>query len=493
LSFYLDTSIRFFLSPVTYRIFFALRIPPFHNHSAMIISAICARERIAMLHRSQKYLARYRQRFMLINRNYTLLWLGSGISLMGDTLFTTVLTLWIGTLLHNQSYAPLAISGIALAAALPALLISPFAGVFVDRWQKQKTMRFMDVMRAVLVLSLLLVSGPLPLPFLSPQTAALSMPLKLGAIYLVVAAMSSLSQFFNPSTKALLREIVPEEQRTRAFALNTGTGMVVWGLGSAFAGICYVNLGVSWAILFNAVSFICSWILIRRMHVSESAVEAPPQKERLRHVFKDLREGLQFIEENLLLRTVIRTESLLSFGIGIINTLAFFFVTQNLHVPVSLFGLFCAVPSFGGILGTWLVNSSAAKIGAVRVYYGAMLLSGIAMILTALQSQPLIALIGIILINIANSHAEVVVGPLILNATPEKMAGRVFSTFGTATTTSSLLATFLSGYLSSTLLHSVNIHLSAIDLNATSMLNSCAGMALMIGGLYAYRCLRKIQ
>ena len=64
-----------------------------------------------MRHRSQKHLALSCHRFLLINRNYTLLWLGSTISLIGDILFMTVLTLWIGTLLHNQSYAPLATSG----------------------------------------------------------------------------------------------------------------------------------------------------------------------------------------------------------------------------------------------------------------------------------------------------------------------------------------------------------------------------------------------
>ncbi len=402
-----------------------------------------------MLHHAQKYLARYRHRFTLINRNYTLLWLASTISFIGDVLFMTVLTLWIGTLLHNQSYAPLAISGIALAAALPALLVSPFAGVFVDRWQKQKTMRSMDVMRAVLVLSLLLVSGPGPLPFLSAHTAALPLPLKLAAIYFVVAAMSSLSQFFNPSTKALLRHIVPGEKLTRASALTTGTAMAVWPLGAALAGICYANLGVSWAIALNAASFICSWLLIRRMHVSEPAAFLVAQKEGLHHVFKDLREGLQFIEENLLLRTLMRTESLLAFGLGIINTMAFFFITQNLHVPVSLYGLFSGVPSLGGI--------------------------------------------GMVLINVAHSHTEAVVGPLILNATLEKMAGRVFSAFGTTTTISGLLGTFLSGCLSSTLLHTVDIHLYVIHLNATNTVNSCAGVALIGGGLYAYRYLRKVQ
>jgi MFS family permease len=447
-----------------------------------------------MRHSSQKYLARSRQRFLLINRNYTFLWIGSAISYTGDVLFLISLTLWIGTLLQNQSYAPLAISGIALSAALPALMIGPFAGVFVDRWQKQKTMRFMDVIRAILVLSLLLVSGSGPLPFLSASTSVLPIPMKLGIIYLVVAAMSTLSQFFNPSTKALLREIVPEERLTGASALTTGTAMAVcWPVGSALAGICYANLGVNLAILLNAVSFICSWMLIRSMHVSEPAPSLVVEKQELHHVFKELWEGFQHIEGNLLLRTLLCAESLLAFGFGIINTMAFFFITQNLHVPVSLYGLFNGVPSLGGILGTWLISRSATTREHPRVYYTARLLAGIAMIVTALQSQPLIALVGMVIINIAHSCTEALVGPLILGATPEKMEGRVFSTFGTATTISSLLATFLSGYLSSTLLHPVAFHSSFITLNATSILGSCAGIALVGGGLYASKHFRKMK
>jgi len=64
-----------------------------------------------MLHHCQKCLALFRQRFLLIHRSYTVLWLGSTISFIGDIPFMTVLTLWIGMLLHNQSCAPHATSG----------------------------------------------------------------------------------------------------------------------------------------------------------------------------------------------------------------------------------------------------------------------------------------------------------------------------------------------------------------------------------------------
>jgi len=419
---------------------------------------------------------------LLINRNYTLLWLGGTISLIGDTLFTMMLILWVGTLLQNQSAAPLAVSGVVLAAALPALLIGPFAGVFVDRWPKQRTMRIMDALRAVLVCSLLPISGPLPLP----------LAVKLTIMYLVVAAVSGLSQFFTPATKAILKEVVPQEQLTRASALTVGAGVFSWAIGSACAGICYVSLGAGWAIALNAASFACSWVLVGRMRVSAAARVASAQPTSLRRVLTELREGLRFIQGQLQLRTILLTESLYSFGWGIVSVLALFYITQNIHVPMSLFGLFSAVPAIGGILGILLVDRAVAKRGATRVYARAFLFAGVMVIVSTVPNQAIIDLVGFTLIGIATMQAEVLVGPLILFATPEQMVGRVFSTLGTVTTLSSFLATFLSGYLSSTLLQGVVVHLPTGELNATNLLHIGAGVLIFVGGLHASRQFRRL-
>ena len=59
-----------------------------------------------------------------VNRNFTLLWLGEGISVLGDFVFDTTLVLWIGTILaQGQPWAPMAVSGVLLCASLPALLL----------------------------------------------------------------------------------------------------------------------------------------------------------------------------------------------------------------------------------------------------------------------------------------------------------------------------------------------------------------------------------
>jgi MFS family permease len=436
-----------------------------------------------MFPRFSRHLRAFPKPALLINRNYTLLWLGGTISQIGDVLFTMTLVLWIGTLLQNQSAAPLAVSGVVLAEALPALLIGPFAGVFVDRWPKQRTMRIMDILRAVLVCSLLPISGPLPLP----------LAVKLTIMYLVVAAVSVLSQFFTPATKAILKDVVSEEQLTRASALTVGAGVFAWTVGSACASICYVSLGAGWAIALNAASFVCSWVLIGRIRVSAKDRRALAQSASLRHSLTELREGLRFIQGQLQLRTLLLTQSLYSFGWGIVSVMAFFYITQNIHVPMNLYGLWMAVTAIGGILGTSLVDRAAARVGATSVYARALLFVGVMVIVSTVPNLAIIALLGFILNGTATVQAEALVGPLVLFATPKQMVGRVFSTLGTVTTLSSLLATFLSGYLSSTLLQGVVVHLPTGELNATNLLHIGAGVLIFVGGLHAFHQFRKLQ
>lgn len=436
-----------------------------------------------MFPRFSKHLRAFPKLALPINRNYTLWWLGGTISQIGDVLFTMMLLLWVGTLLHNQSAAPLAVSGVVLAASLPALLIGPLAGVFVDRWPKQRMMRLMDALRAVLMCSLLPISGLLPLP----------LALKLTIMYLIVATVSGLGQFFTPAANAILKEIVSQEQLTRASALFVGAGVFSWAIGSACAGICYVSLGIGWAIALNAASYACSWVLLGCVRVSSTETRASTQHPSLRCVWTELREGLHFIGGQLQLRTILLTESLYSFGWGIVSVLAFFYITQNIHVPMSLYGLFNAVPAIGGILGTVLARRVAAKVGATSVYARAFLFAGVMVVVSTVPNQAIIALLGFTLIDIVYQQAHVLVGPLVLFATKDAMVGRVFSTLLTVTTLSSLLATFLGGYGSSTLLQRVVVHLPTGELNATNLLYIGAGVLIFVGGLHASRQFRKRQ
>lgn len=61
-------------------------------------------------------------------------------------IYFITLSLWIATVIaQGQVWAPAAASGVLFAAALPTLIPGPFAGVFVDRWDRRLTMMRMDM------------------------------------------------------------------------------------------------------------------------------------------------------------------------------------------------------------------------------------------------------------------------------------------------------------------------------------------------------------
>src|SRR5947209_12382693 len=135
-----------------------------------------------------------RKRGLLINRDFTLLWSAQAISKLGDVVFDSTLVFWIATsIAREQRWAPLAVSGIFVATALPTLVAGPIAGVFVDRWPKRPTMLLMDALRAILIVLLLLVTGMPPPPFQLPPFG------QLVAIYLVLFLTTISALFVDPS------------------------------------------------------------------------------------------------------------------------------------------------------------------------------------------------------------------------------------------------------------------------------------------------------
>ncbi len=87
------------------------------------------------------------------DRNFVLLWLGQLISTLGDA----ALLLAIPLTLYGQTHSTTVLSLWMICSALPVVLLGIFAGAFVDRWDRRRTMIVADLGRAVVVLLLLTV------------------------------------------------------------------------------------------------------------------------------------------------------------------------------------------------------------------------------------------------------------------------------------------------------------------------------------------------
>jgi MFS family permease len=206
---------------------------------------------------------------LLINRNFANLWYGLAVSTVGDYVFDTTLVLWVATVVAKGApWAPVAVSGVLLSVSAAVLLVGPIAGVFVDRWDRKKTMLRSELIRAVLVAALFVLT-------LVP-TRDLPVWLWLTSIYVVVFALNVAGQFFGPARFATIGDVVSgDADRARAAGITQATTSVAAIVGPPLAAPLLFATGVQWAMVVNALSYVASYFAIRAVRVTDSPIAEP--------------------------------------------------------------------------------------------------------------------------------------------------------------------------------------------------------------------------
>ena len=424
-----------------------------------------------------------------INRNFTLLWIGRTISITGDLFFSTTMILWFTTVIaRGQSWAALAISGVALAETIPSLVVGPIAGVFVDRWDKRRTMLVMDVSRALLIVLLLFTTGLAVFPLLGNGHGTLTE--RLGSIYTIIVLASICAQFFNPSRSALIRDIVPEEQLTKASSSMNIAFNVALILGPTLAAPLYFLFGAQWAIGIDALSFLVSFAFIIAIRPPEAARSVA--KGAKGNYFREFVAGLRFLMGNRVLMVLLITGVILGLGTGIFNALYLFFVVQNLHTPVGLAGLFTTLYGGAVIVGSLFAVMLTRRFGGGRMLGLAIGAWGLLLLIFARLTSFIPGMVVFALLGLANAGSNVVVGPLKWRVTPREFIGRVEAAFTPVVIASQMVSVALAGYLTSTVLKGLHVTLFAMTFTPVDTIFTGAGLLIVGAGVYALLAMRKV-
>jgi len=425
---------------------------------------------------------------LLSNRNFVLLWLGQAISRLGDTVFDFTLLLWIAAVLaRHASWAPLAVSGILVAQTLPMILIGPVAGVFVDRWDKRRLMLWMDLLRALLVASLLPVTGMIALPILGG--GALPVHVQLWVVYSVVFLASACSQFFTPARVALTGDIVPAEQQARAASFEQVTESLSLILGPGLSAPLLFGVGMQWALVINALSFLLSLLTILAIRAPVSVRSVMPGQ--IGHLRQEFGQGLRFTFGNSVIRTLFIALFVAMLGIGAYNALYVFFFLQNLHAPGTLIGLLDAIFGGGVIAGAVLAVVFAQRLGLERILSLAGLAAGVAFVIMARMTSIGAAVGLIVLVGMSQGGFGVTFWPLVLKATPRELVGRVAAILNPSPTLASMVSIALAGYLASTVLRGWHANMLGITLGPIDTILSGAGILMVLAGLYLLKNLHE--
>jgi MFS family permease len=307
------------------------------------------------------------------------------------------------------------IAGVSFCAAIPWLVLSLPAGVYIDRFDRRKLMIAANVIRAVLF----------GLIAFSAATGTLSIWIFMA----ILIGVGCCEVIFDMSAQAFLPQIVPdhllEKANGRLSSLELITNTFIGLPLGAWAFV--LAIGVPFGV--NAASFALAALLVASIRIP-SAKTPEANSEELRNSFKaDLTEGLQWLWANKLIRT-------LAIMLGIANMTAMFgeaifvkYAAVELGVTGRDYGFLLALTAIGSILGGLLGDKIAKRLGIAQSIVYSYFVFGFVGIIYFFMPYVWAVAIAASFMGLAGTTWNVVTVSLRQRVIPTELFGRVNSVY----------------------------------------------------------------
>ena len=325
---------------------------------------------------------------------------GWTLSVFGDWAMFIVLGVWAKDLTHSNSAAGL----VFFALAAPSLL-SPLAGVVVDRLSRKRVMIWTYSVEAVVILSLLFVHdrGDLWL------------------LYAVTVFYGTAGLLAGSARSALMTVICPRELLGEANGMfqtvREGLRLIAPLAG---AGI-YAAVGGGAVAVLDSASFVAVVMALLFLRTPE------PRFERDEHHFiAEVLAGGRHILHSSALKRIIFTCGVCLLVVGFSETVIFAVLDQGLHRPTSFFGVLSSLQGVGAIAGGVTAARVLRRLGDAKLVGLGMALFALGDLTFVSVSLPLI-LVGIAVAGAGVAWLIVGFGTAIQLRSPARLQGRVFS------------------------------------------------------------------
>jgi MFS family permease len=350
-------------------------------------------------------------RALLKNRNFVPLWIGQMVSYMGDQFILIAALAVVSKLAANSS--GIVTAGLGLSNALPSLLLGLLGGVLVDRLDRKTVMIVSDIVRGLALFSLLLVNND---------------PAHLWIFFVVLAVTGAASTLFYPARASALPAIVPHQMLAGANALLEAGFVIALVFGALIAGLLVQMFGPNLAFGFNAVAYLFSAVMIALLRIPKHAVE-PSADSSARQVWRELREGLRYIWNTRSMRYIMGMSVMISASIGAVLLLSLDYLTKQLRVGPSQYGVVIAILGIGIVIGGVLIQRLSKRLPTNRLVAAAIALNGLSMLGFVLRPAFGVVCILTALIGFSIVVARAVLGTLTQAIPPEELRGRVQAAF----------------------------------------------------------------
>ena len=401
---------------------------------------------------------------VLRNRNFALLWLGQLISLVGDFTLGVALPFYVLELTHSILQTGL----MFIVETIPTILLGSLAGVFVDRWDRRKTMIVSNLIQAVVLLLLLVVHSPG----------------LLWLVYIVALIQSLVSLFFFPAVRALTPVIVEERQLTLANSLESFNDSVTRFIGPPLGGALLTLSGLSSVVFIDSASFLFATLMLLLIVMPPQSMKENKANIDIsfaaygKNIWREWLDGLRVVQKSQVLTGLFVVAAVTFIGQGFVNVMFVVYVNRVLHGNAIVFSLMPMAQGAGALLGSFLIARVHKAIHPAPLMAFCLGMIGVAtLIFVHLPLLPLVlAMIALIGVCVVGSY--VTKQTLVQLNTFDTYRGRVFAALSTSDSLMLLIAMLIATLLGDQLG-------PVIVLDWASILHILAGLIALIMLRYA--------
>jgi DHA3 family macrolide efflux protein-like MFS transporter len=304
---------------------------------------------------------------------FAVIWAGQVISALGSYLTGFALGVWI----YQQTGSATLFALISLATTVPAILLSPFAGALVDRWDRRWAMIVSDggAAAATLVLALLIWRGRL----------------ELWHIYVLMTVISSFSSLSWPAFTAAITMLVPSRHLGRASGMTQMGDAGAQILSPLIAGELLVSIGRQGVVLTDFVSYLFAIVALLVVRIPRPAATTEKARERS-SLLSEARLGWTFIRQRPGLLSLLLLLAITNTGSGLIQVLLAPMVLS--FASPDLLGRVLTTAGFGVLAGGLLMSVWGGPRRRVAGILGFLLLQGLILPIGGLRASILLIATG---------------------------------------------------------------------------------------------------
>lgn len=284
---------------------------------------------------------------LLVQKDYIKVLIASIINRIGDSVDTIALTYLVYRISESAMWSAV-VFGIN---KLPAVVITPIAGVVVERMNKKKVMIVTDFIRACSV-------GIL-------ATAYHISVLNVYVLIVLTLVISIAEAFRIPASYALTPKILEEKNYESGYSLLTGVNTISELVGTASAASVITLLGISGAIYFDMITFIVSAIIL--MYLRYNYEPKTDLSYKPTHFFVSLKEGLGCIIHNKSIRFIIYEIVFINAILVPINCLQAPMAGELFQSGVEVLSILGSGLALGTLLGAWIYPFIPDKIKQAKI------------------------------------------------------------------------------------------------------------------------------